>query len=213
MFGKYPHDRIVFFSDAVFAIAITLLVIEIKVPTHEAIHEHGVFGALGNLLPLFIGYGVSFIVTALFWRAHLQLCTLVTSFNSKLIWINIILLLFVGLMPFSTALYSENFGDNGAFTFYCLNLVAIGITNVFLTRAIISTQQLRSTLSGKQIHWLQGRALAVPAIFLLCIAITMVSPLTGRFAFVLIFIVQKIGDTMIAKSAKAATEVSVVEEG
>jgi len=212
MFGKYPHDRVVFFSDAVFAIAITLLVIEIKVPSHETIHELGLRGALAMLTPLFIGYGVSFIVTALFWRAHLQLCTLVTSFNSKLIWTNIVLLLFVGMMPFSTALYSENFGNNAAFTSNCLNLAAIGITNFFLTRVIISSQHLRSTLSKKEIRWLQGRALAVPVIFLLCIAITVVSPMIARVAFILIFIVQKIGDNMLVRSEKAA-DVPAVEEG
>src|SRR5215213_2388076 len=113
--SKYPHDRVVFFSDAVFAIAITLLVIEIKVPTHDQVHGLGVAGSLYNLIPLFIGYLVSFVVTALFWKSHLQLCRDIKSFDTKLIWLNIFLLLFVGLMPFSTALYSENFGNNIAF--------------------------------------------------------------------------------------------------
>lgn len=114
---KFPTDRVVYFSDAVFAIAITLLVIEIKIPTHDQIHEFGMAGVLRKLIPLFVGFLISFLVTGLFWRAHLLLYHHVKEVDNKLLWINIWLLLTVALLPFSTGFYSENFGSNVPFFF------------------------------------------------------------------------------------------------
>lgn len=188
---KYPHDRIVFFSDAVFAIAITLLVIEIKVPGHDVIHNIGMATALQRLIPLFIGFFVSFLVTGLFWKSHLQLCTLIIKFDSKLIWINTLLLLFVALMPFSTALYSENFGSNVAFAFYCLNVAMIGLFHFWMTFTVISRAEFTGDVNT---NWMKVRALVVPIVFLVCIGLAFINPMLSRVAFVLIFVIQAIGD-------------------
>ena len=99
----FPHDRIVLFSDAVFAIAITLLVIEIKIPGHDAVEAHGLGGALAEMIPLFVGYLVSFLVITLFWVGHMKTWKHVTSATSGMVWLNIFELLFVALMPLPPA--------------------------------------------------------------------------------------------------------------
>jgi uncharacterized membrane protein len=81
----FPHERIALFSDAVFAIAITLLVIEIKIPTHAQVHAHGLAGALSEMIPLFIGYLVSFLVITLFWVGHMKTWKHVTSATSGMV--------------------------------------------------------------------------------------------------------------------------------
>ena len=105
---KLQIERILFFSDAVIAIAMTLLIIEIKAP-----HIHGNSGAelsesLNELIPKFIAFFISFFVIAIYWKAHHQLFGHVTKYTDKLIWINILFLLSIVLMPFSSAFYSSN---------------------------------------------------------------------------------------------------------
>jgi len=200
---EFPHERIVFFSDAVFAIAITLLIIEIKVPSHVVLHEIGVGGALNKLIPLFTGFVVSFLVTGLFWKAHLIICQRIKHFDHKLLWINIFLLLFVALMPFSTAFYSENFNLNGSFIFYCLNLAAIGFFSFWMTAYSIKKENIASQVGSRYANWIKLRALISPLIFLLCIALTFLSPFLSRFSFILIFVFQSIGDRIYKKHAPA----------
>src|SRR5436190_6795291 len=103
---KFPTDRVVYFSDAVFAIAITLLVIEIKIPTHEQIEVLGYAGVLNKLIPLFIGFFITFMVTVIFWRSHLSMFHQVKEIDNTLLWTNILLLMFVALLPFSSGFYS-----------------------------------------------------------------------------------------------------------
>jgi uncharacterized membrane protein len=193
---EFPHDRVVYFSDAVFAIAITLLVIEIKVPSHEVIHDLGMEGSLRKLIPLFIGYVVSFLVSALFWKSHLELYKYVDRVDTKMIWMNIFLLLFVALMPFSTALFSENFSSNTAFAFYCTNLAAIGIVN-WLMYNYSSKLGFFNNLANAR--WFKIRPLIVPFVFLICIPLAFLSPLMSRFGFLLIFIFQAIGQRIWGK--------------
>jgi uncharacterized membrane protein len=201
--SKFPHDRVVFFSDAVFAIAITLLVIEIKVPSHQQLHDLGTAAALQKLTPLFIGYFVSFLVTALFWKYHLQLGQFIKKFDNKMLWLNIALLMFVGLMPFSTALYSENFGDNAAFNFYCLNLTAIGLMSFWLTAYTAKKEKLEEIQGKHAVRLMKVRSIIVPVVFLLCIPFAMLSPLLSRFSFLLIFVFHFIAERIYKKKIQS----------
>lgn len=191
---KYPHDRVVFFSDAVFAIAITLLVIEIKIPTHDQIHELGMSGVLSKLIPLFIAFLISFLVTALFWRWHLVIMNFVKTIDNRLIWLNVWLLLFVALLPFSSGFYSENFASNGPFFIYCADLALIGFFSYFITSYVIKKEKLAESVGKAQARWMAQRALIVPVVFVLCIPLAMLSPLVGRLGFTLIFVFQVIGE-------------------
>ncbi|RYE26203.1 MAG: DUF1211 domain-containing protein [Sphingobacteriales bacterium] len=105
----FQVERIAFFSDAVFAIAITLMIIEVKPPhlhlettTHEALTE------LGHITPMFVGVILSFVFIGLFWLRHHQLMQYVTNYNGKLIALNMAFLLMIVFLPFSTAFVFEN---------------------------------------------------------------------------------------------------------
>lgn len=187
---KFPHDRVVFFSDAVFAIAITLLVIEIKIPTHQQIAEQGMQGSIAHLFPLFIGFLISFLVTGLFWRWHLIIMNLIKEVDNTIVWLNVWLLLFVALLPFSSGFYSEYFASTAPFIIYCLDVACIGLMSFWLTVYISRKEGLVKTLGKMEVQKMKARAMAVPIVFLLCVPLSLISPLAGRLGFILIFVLQ-----------------------
>jgi uncharacterized membrane protein len=210
---KFPVDRTIFFSDAVFAIAMTLLILEIKLPTTEELETLGIANILLKRIPNFIGFSVSFLVTALFWKAHLQICSFVKTVDNRFLWLNIWLLFFVVLMPFATALYSNyGFFSNVAFGFYCVNVALIGFLNYLLMIHVMNTENLAAQFDKRTMRWKKLRALLVPIVFLLCILLAQVAPIASRYGFILIFILHTVGERMYNKKNVATVATTVPEE-
>jgi len=99
--------RIESFSDAVFAIAITLLIIEIKVPSREQVHQLGLWCALLNLWPSYLAFLTSFATILVIWIQHHWIFVLVNRYDHSLFYLNGLLLLFVTIIPFPTSLLAE----------------------------------------------------------------------------------------------------------
>lgn len=91
-------ERVVFFSDAVFAIAITLLVLEIKPPHLEELNERALGHALLGLFPKFIGFVISFMITGLMWIEHHRIFRYIKDYDAGLLWRNLLLLLCVSFV-------------------------------------------------------------------------------------------------------------------
>jgi uncharacterized membrane protein len=199
----YPSDRVNNFSDAIYAIAITLLVLEVKIPSADEVAQRGIAGVLTVRIPNFIGFVVSFFVTALFWKAHLLLFRKVKAISSRLLWLNLWQLLFVVLMPFSTALYSYYVGSNNAFIFYCLNVAGIGFMGYVLTAHVVRTENLEQEMGRVAATWMRRRTLIAPFVFLFCIPLVWIDPWVARFGFLLIFLVQLWGDRVMKKRIQA----------
>jgi TMEM175 potassium channel family protein len=116
--------RLETFADAVFAIAITLLVIDIRLPPRPAIEQLGGLGmALRHLWPSYLGYLTSFAVIGIMWANHHNLMKLVDRLDHGFITLNLLLLLCVSFMPFPTAVMAEHLTDPKeraiAVAFYC----------------------------------------------------------------------------------------------
>ncbi len=199
MINRYPNDRVNNFSDAIFAIAITLLVLEVKVPTSTDLAEFGTMGVLGRLTTSFISLFISFLVTALYWRSHLSMAQFVRAYDNRLLWLNLWLLLFVVLLPFSTGFYAKNFSQDGPFIFYCLNLVAIGIFNYAMISHIIKTHGIDDQLTPPMAQWFRLRAWVAPVVWLFSAVITPVAPVFARFAFIGIFAIYAIAERRLKK--------------
>jgi uncharacterized membrane protein len=122
-------ERLTFFSDAVFAIAITLLVIEVRVPEIEHFGDAALGQALLDLLPSYIGFLSSFFVIGRFWVGHHQLFGMLKASDQRLVWTNLILLMTVAFMPFPTAVFSEYVQLRAGVGLYCLWLVLLGLMN------------------------------------------------------------------------------------
>lgn len=97
-------ERLVFFSDAVFAIAITLLVLDLRVPEVPAEEISRLPAELLHVLPELFAFVLSFGIIASTWLSHFRRFRLINGFNSRLILANLVLLLLVALIPFPTAL-------------------------------------------------------------------------------------------------------------
>ncbi|MFK7750561.1 MAG: TMEM175 family protein [Kordia sp.] len=184
---SFEKSRVVSFSDAVFSIAMTLLVLEVAIPNSEEVRQQHLSTILGNRIPSFIGLVVSFLVTALYWIAHMRIMRYVKEVSYTLLWLNIFLLLFIVLLPFSTGLYVRGFNAVSPFAFYCFNLSAIGFFNFLMIRYIAKKEPEITPLTGQ---WEKARALNSTLVWVLSGFLAFVIPIPSRFTFVLIFIFQ-----------------------
>jgi uncharacterized membrane protein len=104
-------DRIVFLSDGLFAIALTILVIDLRLPDLPAAAGSAeISNAISDLAPRVFAYGLSFTIISLYWVAHLRRFKLIERANSGLAYLNLLLLAFIAVIPFPTALIGEH-GD------------------------------------------------------------------------------------------------------
>lgn len=102
-------ERILLFSDAVIAIAITLLVLDIRLPPlPETADNATVAAALASVAPKVIAYMLSFLVIGQFWYVHHQRFRYIRRYDRRLIWLNLIFLMVIAFAPFATAVLSEH---------------------------------------------------------------------------------------------------------
>src|SRR4051812_22287955 len=95
---EFQVERMILFSDAVFAIVITLMAIEIRLPeTEHRITPDQVSSVLLRLLPAFTSYTISFVFIGIVWFQHLKIFSLLRSYDTGLVVRNLILLFFIGL--------------------------------------------------------------------------------------------------------------------
>ncbi|ESY96548.1 MULTISPECIES: TMEM175 family protein [unclassified Mesorhizobium] len=123
------RGRIVGITDGVFAIALTLIVIEIRVPAHEVVHsEHDLLAAIAALAPRFLTYALSFLTLTIFWFGQQAQHGLVAKSDRRLATLNLCFLAFIALLPFSTDLLADFLEFRTAVLVYWLNLLMLGIT-------------------------------------------------------------------------------------
>jgi uncharacterized membrane protein len=100
----------VLFSDAVFAIAITLMAIEIKIPHITGmVSEEEFLHQLMPVLPVIVAYTVSFFFVGYTWFQHLQLFSLLKDYNKGVVVRNLVMLFFIGLFPFAASVISAGY--------------------------------------------------------------------------------------------------------
>jgi uncharacterized membrane protein len=121
-------QRIEALSDGVFAIALTLLVLDIRVPVREhVVYEKDLIIEFGKLTPKLLTYFLSFMTLGIFWTAHSSQFHFIEKSDRNFNWINLSFLVFVTIMPFTTAFLSEYITFKFAVFIYWLNLFLLGI--------------------------------------------------------------------------------------
>ena len=122
-------ERLAALSDGIFAVAMTLLVLDLRVPAAEAIHsEHDLWRALVALSPRLAMYVMSFLTLGIFWVGQQTQLNHLTRSDRSLSWIHILFLFAVSITPFSTMLLAEFIVYRLALIAYWLNILFLGST-------------------------------------------------------------------------------------
>lgn len=193
--AAFQLERMILFSDAVFAIAITLLIIEIKVPELHGpeANELALLYAIRNLIPKFLGFLISFILVGMYWTVHHRMFGYVAGITPKLMRLNLLFLFTIVLMPFSTGLFGEYSRPSAIhlktpFVIYVLNVSFTGIATFFLWAYIgnPSNGVADPSLDATTVRRAKTRALLIPTIFSLAIPVAFLNPYLARYVPVLL---------------------------
>ena len=153
--------RLEAFSDGVFAVLITIMVLELKVP-------HGAdWDALSPLLPIFLTYVLSFVFLGIYWNNHHHMLHTVDRINGAFLWANHHLLFWLSLVPFTTGWMGENHWEALPTAVYGAVLLMSGLAFLILERTIIHHQGAHSKLKaavGKDVKGMLSAALYIIAI-------------------------------------------------
>jgi uncharacterized membrane protein len=197
--GYLPLHRSEALTDGIYAVAMTLLVIELKVP--EAAHLQSsaqMADALLELLPKAFAWLISFFVLAIFWTAHHRVFSHVRRADSKLVWLNLVQLAFVSLMPFSSALIGEK-GVLLSQFIYSLNMTMLAITGLWIVRYVYRHHELgpepmpRANYEGAR---LRIAGLILISVVAVALAAFVPLPGVGNMAFMLMAVISPISRRM-----------------
>ncbi|HEY7981293.1 MAG TPA: TMEM175 family protein [Candidatus Eremiobacteraceae bacterium] len=173
-------ERLAALSDGVFAIALTLLVLDLHVPASASIFsERDLWHALTPLAPQFVAYLMTFMTIGLFWVGQQTQFSRFTRCDRDLAWIHIGFLMAVSLTPFSTALLAEFITFRIAFVAYWLNIFLLGIALLASWRYATRAGLLKEDTSDEIRQAMERRIVVAQALYafgaLLCIVNTYVS--------------------------------------
>lgn len=172
-------ERTVYFSDAVFAIAITLLALEIRVPDDA----ENLRGALFALWPKFFSFALSFWLIGTYWIAHHRTFHRVRGYDRRLLFINLLFLMWIALLPFSSSLLGEHGDERVAVIVYASHITLTGLTLWLVWRHVSGDERLidASRISERERRH-NDLGLAVPLVFAVSIGISFIS-VTGAELF------------------------------
>ena len=154
--------RIAAFSDGVFAIAITLLALQLTVPITGDLGRH-----LRELWPSVLSFIISFLVIGSYWVGHHALFAVIERYDRRLIWLNLLVLFFIVSLPFTTSLIGEHGGDPLAVVVYALSIAAAGLSTAGLVAYALAGHRLSSvTVPAAVIRFSIVRSLVTPCVFL-----------------------------------------------
>jgi uncharacterized membrane protein len=184
-------ERIVFFSDAVFAIGITLLVLDIHIPERGAVSAADLPAQVLELWPRVAAYILSFLVVGLFWMAHHRIFHYIRRFDTRLIWLNLLFLMTIAFLPVPTALLAA-YGDQpiSAMVYAGVVTLAAVLELAFWSYASAGHRLIDPTLDPVTIRVTSYRALLTIIVFGASIVLAYFSPFLAELAWTLTLFVR-----------------------
>jgi uncharacterized membrane protein len=182
--NEVEFSRIVAFSDGVFAIAITLLVLNLNVPAH--IKGDDLSTVLWEQRQDLFAYALSFAVIGRFWIVHHRLFGEFTGFDSRLLSFNLFYLAWIVLIPFSSQVLGDHGGDAGAIVLYAANL-----SGVVLVGWLMYSDARKAGLSetnDEEAAEVRRRSLTVAGVFLASIPIALIDGHAAQFFWLVLFL-------------------------
>ena len=201
--GNLDYDRVLFFSDAVMAIAITLLVVDLRVPdtVPSATHQ------LGADKHKILSFGISFVVIGLFWLGHHHLFRYITALDRRLMLLNLLFLGTIAFLPYPTALLSATQGEQPASTaFYAACVAATGLVELVIwLYAVRADGLVPASVSPARRRYETTLLLPVPVVFALSIPVAFAAPVAALFSWLLLVPIGRVlRHTKLARRVGAA---------
>jgi uncharacterized membrane protein len=175
---EFQLERVILFSDAVFAIIITIMVLEMKMPEGlRHANAEKVKEAFMELLPKFGGYVISFLIVGVFWSKHLKIFSFIKDYTNQLIALNLLFLFSISLFPFAVSLMTETLGPHSLYglAVYFGIVMFCSLTQTLLVHYLIINANELCIMPAdirKNLQWKSQRFtyIAVPAFYALIIA-------------------------------------------
>jgi uncharacterized membrane protein len=183
--------RLEAFSDGVIAIIITIMVLEMKVPHGDTLHD------LLPLVPVFLTYVLSFVYVGIYWNNHHHMLHASTTVSGSMLWANLHLLFWLSLFPFATGWMGENHFAVVPTACYGAVLLMAAIAYYLLEQAIILAQGPDSILKKAVGRDFKGKL--SPLVYVLAIGATLVSPWVSVALYVLAALIWLIPDRRIER--------------
>jgi uncharacterized membrane protein len=183
--GVLSTNRIEAFSDGVFAVAITLLVLNLQVPQIAAVSE--LVPKLGALWPKLLSYALSFVVVGIYWVAHHNTFHYIKRSDRTLLWLNILMMMCIVFLPFPTALLGQYPAQQISVIIYGGTLVITGLVLQLLWWYATSNYRLVDReIDPHLVQRATRRNVTAPLIYLLAIGISLFSVPTSLVLFILV---------------------------
>ena len=210
-FFELGKNRIEALSDGIFAIAMTLLVLEIHVPDLPANTSNLDLGpALFHLWPKFLSYFVSFLGLGIYWISHHNLYHLIRRSDGVLLWLNLFFFMFASLLPFSASLLNAFPHSQIAPVFFGGNLTVLGwILFLLWTYAAAQPGMLADIIDSDFRRGMRQRFIAIPCVATLAVVICFWSSeiLLATFTVLLPFYLLPIRHRLIPQESTAHPQV------
>ena len=180
-------ERLTFFSDAVFAIAITLLALDIRISgISSELISFQLKSKIIELIPNIVGFGLSFWIIANFWVKYHRIMGLIKKSDSATMYLNLIFLMFVAILPFPNSLLGRYPNEQLVIVLYSLCIFITGIIPNFIwLHASKNYRLIDKSLSKKFIEHVTVRIFVSPLIFLLAIPFSYISAYVSMFIWFL----------------------------
>lgn len=177
--GEMTTNRLEAFSDGVIAIIVTIMVLELRAPSQPT------WPALLKVAPVFLSYGLSFLVAAIMWVNHHHLIHAVREVTARLLWSNLNLLFWMSLIPFVTDFLGKNYRQPMAVVLYGLDLALCGSSFYLLRMELVRQDQANPNLAEYHATMQRKNAFSA-ALYFLSVPLAYVSVYASFFIFVLI---------------------------
>jgi len=177
--GEMTTNRLEAFSDGVIAIIVTIMVLELRAPSQPT------WPALLKVAPVFLSYGLSFLVAAIMWVNHHHLIHAVREVTARLLWSNLNLLFWMSLIPFVTDFLGKNYRQPMAVVLYGLDLALCGSSFYLLRTELVRQDQANPNLAEYHATMQRKNAFSA-ALYFLSVPLAYVSVYASFSIFVLI---------------------------
>lgn len=210
MFPHLSKHRTEALVDGIYAVAMTLLVLDLKLPEFpQGLEPDALLHELVKLFPKFLAWAISFFVLATFWLSHQRTFDYVRRVDKRLIWINIYSLLFVSLLPFSSDLVGEHAGYFVSQVVYAANLATVAALSVWEIRYLDRHAELcEPVVPSSVVRGVELRCFSIIGVCLLAVIVAWFNPRYGSMAYVLMALIGRFtarpGSSNAASTAPSA---------